>query len=96
MPAAKWSSWAPAATDPVDQTLVLASPSLPVTTRETARIVAWVAAGGRLVIVGGPPPAGAAAPYESAVVGAFGLSDYAYHRREIERRIERVKELVRA
>jgi len=70
----------PTAADPVDTTLVLASPSVAVTKRETARIVEWVGAGGRLVIIGGPPPAGVFVPHESSVVAAFGLSGYAYHR----------------
>jgi hypothetical protein len=71
---------APNAADPVDRTLVLASPSVPVTKRETSRIVDWVAAGGRLVIVGGRPPAGVPVPLESPVVAAFGLAGYSYHR----------------
>jgi hypothetical protein len=65
---------APAADDPTDRTLVLAAPSAPVTRRETARIVDWVGAGGRLVVVCGGVVPGAAAPYESPVLDAFGVS----------------------
>ena len=72
---------APSAADATTCTLVLAQPSEPVTKRETAQLVDWVAAGGRLVVVGGPPATGSFQSYAASVLGAFGIRQYAITRR---------------
>lgn len=62
----------PAASDPVDHTLVVAEPSVPLTRRETDEIVKWVDAGGRLVVAASPT--GVPGGGTDALLAEFGVT----------------------
>lgn len=63
----------PASSDPAGATLVLAEPSEPLTRRETAEIVKWVDAGGRLVVAAGRGRDVVAAASSYALLAEFGV-----------------------
>lgn len=64
----------PAASEPVDHTLVLAEPSESLTRRETAELVEWVDAGGRLVVVAGVPMDAVLGGGANALLAKFGVT----------------------